>query len=171
MAKFTDITSGLTESDIYRMFEYFYDTGELMWRRGPHEGQIAGYLHRSRGKSYWAIRIRKRTYLAHRLIWVYVHGTWPSDEIDHKDGNGLNNRISNLRETDRSGNCGNSRISKKNSSGVKGVHWHAANKRWVVQAYDRNGGSRYRGSFVDLEEAKKVRRELAEQHFGEFARE
>lgn len=170
-AKFTDVASGLTERDLHRIFEYLPWSGELMWRIGPHEGKVAGYLHHSKGKSYWAIRLRRRTFLAHRLIWAYVHGAWPPDEIDHRDGNGLNNKLSNLREADRSGNCGNARLSRKNSSGVKGVHWHAANECWIVQAYDRSGLPRYRGSFRDLDEAKKVRREIAEQHFGEFARE
>ena len=166
--KFTDITSGLTEIDLLRMFEYFPNTGELIWRSGPHEGQVAGWAHNSRGKSYWAVRIQKKNFLAHRLIWLHVHGAWPKDEIDHIDGDGLNNRIANLRECSRYGNTRNAAKSKKNSSGAKGVHWHAANKVWVVQV-DGNG-RRYQGSFSDFEEAKRVAADVAKRNFGEFAR-
>ena len=159
--------SDLTESDVLRMFEYLPRSGELLRRGGPHAGRSAGAVHSGKGKSYLRTTINKRGYLVHRLIWLYVHGRWP-DEIDHIDGDGLNNRLVNLRECSRYGNCRNTKRSKKNSSGAKGVHWHEVNKVWVVQI--RGNGRRYQGSFSDFEEAKRMAADVAKKNFGEFAR-
>ena len=59
-------------------------------------------------------------------------------EVDHIDGNGLNNRRSNLRIATRAQNCRNMRTPCSNTSGHKGVRWKASEKRW--QAYIKVDG-------------------------------
>lgn len=64
--------------------------------------------------------------LEHRLAWLYVHGRWPSQQIDHINGNRTDNRIANLREVSQSVNMRNLQGPKKNSqSGVLGVIRHS----------------------------------------------
>lgn len=69
---------------------------------------------------------------AHRVIWVWMTGKWPEREIDHIDGDGLNNRWANLRDVAHHVNGQNSRLPSDNTSGVVGVS-QMRDGRW--QAY------------------------------------
>jgi hypothetical protein len=51
-------------------------------------------------------------------------------EVDHIDGDGLNNRRSNLRLATRAENVRNMRLPSHNTSGHKGVRWKASERRW-----------------------------------------
>lgn len=75
------------------------------------------------------VKINSKTYRIHRLAWFYMKGYWP-DEIDHNDGNGLNNKWSNLRNTDRRGQMMNAKRPSTNKSGIIGVHWNMG--KWVA---------------------------------------
>ncbi|OZV12372.1 hypothetical protein CIW83_09765 [Tissierella sp. P1] len=58
----------------------------------------------------------------------------------------------------------NSKLSKRNTSGVKGVSWNRNRNKWVAQIYFK-GIRHYLGSFTDLEEAAQVRKEAEEKYF------
>lgn len=96
-----------------------------------------------------------------------------SDMIDHKNGDGLDNRRCNLRAADNSHNQANSRIRVDSTSGVKGVHFRPATgtrrSRWVA----RIGGGAGRislGSFQSKEEALLAYNAAAIKRWGEFAK-
>ena len=90
-------------------------------------------------------------------------------EIDHRNGNGLDNRRENLRRATRSQNIANSKLHLDNTSGTKGVYWDKATQKWRAQI-----GFNYRviqlGRFADKKEAIRARREAQQAMFGEFAR-
>jgi hypothetical protein len=68
------------------------------------------------------IGVGGRVYHAHRLAWLYVHGVWPAGDIDHINGDPLDNRLCNLRLVDRSVNMQNQRRARADSHlGVLGV--------------------------------------------------
>lgn len=87
-----------------------YRDGELFWRnpagRMKREalGAPAGHGRRLQTP------IDGTAHYIHRLIWLYHHGRWPSEQIDHINGDKLDNRIENLREVTNGENAQNRRI-------------------------------------------------------------
>lgn len=100
----------------------------------------------------------------HRLIMNAQKG----QEIDHKNGNGLDNRRCNLRFCTQSQNLQNQQRRYTGISQYKGVSWKKQNKKW--QAYIRlNCKPQYIGYFSDEIEAAKAYDTKAKELFGEFA--
>ena len=99
--------------------------------------------------------IDEREYSAHRLAWLYVHGAWPTGQIDHINGDRGDNRISNLRDVTPALNTQNQRRAARSnkSSGLLGV---TANRgRWLAQI-SIGGKSRNLGRYATPEEAHAV---------------
>lgn len=86
---------------------------------------------------------------------------------DHIDGNGLNNRMSNLRPVTRSQNSMNKKLMSSNKSGTTGVWWVESRSRWVAEL--QIGGKKYTSYRKTFDEAVKARKILEENHFGEFS--
>jgi hypothetical protein len=144
-----------------------YDGENLRWKVKPNRnirvGEVAGTLSRDRnGKVYRRVGVDGKIYAAHRLIWLLVHKTWPENQIDHIDGNSLNNRIENLRDVTHAENHKNRKKTNKNTSGHSGVtrnhgKWQAGIK---VSGHDI-----YLGRFTNLDEAVAARK-AAEVKYG-----
>lgn len=89
--------------------------------------------------------------------------------VDHADGNGLDNRRSNLRICSPSQNSCNKKRREDNTSGVSGVSWHIRDKKWYVSV--TFGRSRVHiGSFLDYRLAVAARNEAVVRMQGEFGR-
>jgi hypothetical protein len=151
------------------LIHYDPDSGEFTWlvKRGRSAivGSVAGTIN-SRG--YRQIYIDSKPYLAHRLAWLYMHGCWPDNEIDHINLNRCDNRLCNLRLATRSQNCQNRKLPSHNTSGVLGVHWHSEANKWEAKIF-KHRKCIYLGLFEDLELAELVAAEARAKHFGEFA--
>jgi hypothetical protein len=93
----------------------------------------------------------------------------PDIQVDHIDGNGLNNQKNNLRLCTHQQNQFNQRLSKANSSGYKGVYWCSHRKRWIAQI-SINKKPKNLGGFLNKEEAAKAYNEAAILYYGEFAK-
>jgi hypothetical protein len=63
--------------------------------------------------------------------------------IDHINGNKLDNKLSNLRIVDGSGNQRNRKINSNNTSGVVGVSFNRSTKTWNARWYDLSKKKRY----------------------------
>jgi hypothetical protein len=88
-------------------------------------------------------------------------------EIDHKDRNPLNNRMSNLRYATSSQNKAN-KTCGLNTSGFKGVCWDKARHKWVARI-SRHRKHYHIGRFDSIKEAALAYNEKAVELFGEFA--
>ena len=150
--------------------EYFeYKDGQLYWKKSTNKkikiGQIAGCI---TNKGYLTIKVNKKPYLAHVIIFAMHHGYFPK-EIDHIDCNKLNNKIENLREATREQNQWNRKIQSNNTSGCKGVYWSNRDKTWRV-AIRFNKKINHLGSFKDFELAELVAVEARSKFHGNFAK-
>ncbi len=143
----------LTQAIVQKLFEYNAATGDLINRTSRHykitAGSVAGYIGDG---GYRAIKIKQRRYTAHRLVWLYVHGVWPTHEIDHLNGNPADNRIQNLRDVPHQVNVQNRRASARNSTtGILGVG--PSGNRWRARIR-LDGIPRTLGSYATKNEAE-----------------
>ena len=118
------------------------------------------HIHRSGKKlyvrGYPTGRRKEGLVYLHRVILAGV------PEVDHKDGDGLNNDRQNLRPATRSQNCSN--------KSVRGVHFDGRTQRWRAEVQFE--GKRYRlGRFATQQEAVAARNEKAQVLHGAFYRE
>lgn len=102
------------------------------------------------------------------LMHRFILGDYSSPDIDHKDKDGLNNQKENLRPATRSQNNANSRLRSDNTSGYKGVSWHAQRGKWASWIW-ANGMGVYLGIFVSPIDAAKAYDRAAKEWFGDFA--
>lgn len=94
-------------------------------------GNIAGTINK---KGYLVFRIKGKLYRANRVAWFYMTGEWPKLEVDHKNTIRTDNRLCNLRLATRQENQRNSNITKRNSSGYKGVSLTKNKQKWRAYA-------------------------------------
>ena len=109
---------------------------------------------------------RQATVYMHRVVLGLVAGD--GIEVDHWNGNGLDNRRANLRQASHAENQHNRR-SLANASGVTGVWWNPRIGRWQVYIA-ANGRRHYLGSFADIEDAAAAHAAASINYHGAFAR-
>lgn len=142
-----------------QLLGYDEHTGVFVWRAQKgrkNAGDIAGW--RRGGDGYIQIGIDGNLYYAHQLAWLYMTGTFPVDQIDHRNGISDDNRFSNLRECTTAQNNQNLGIRKSNTSGATGVTWDKAREKWRAQIRI-NGKVTGLGRFETFEQAREAHRE------------
>ena len=142
----------------------------LVWRidKGPRakKGSTAGCLNKTTG--YYYVRVNNKLYLAHRLIWFLAFEEDPkNNQIDHKDRDRKNNKISNLRKSSQTQQNHNQKVKNNNKCGFKGVRRHISG---LWHAYITvNGKQKSLKYFKTKEEAARAYDEAAKKYFGEYA--
>jgi hypothetical protein len=123
-----------------------------------------------------AKHIKTKWYAARHLgggrhLWMhrYLLGAPEDLEVDHEDGDGLNNQRSNLRLATGAQNSKNRKINANNASGFKGVSWEESRQKWRASLHAA-GKSMFLGYFIDPVEAAQAYDAAATAQNGEFAR-
>lgn len=140
----------LTAAYLQSILDYDPKTGVFRWKvklARANPGDVAGRIN---SNGYWRISIQRRDYGAHRLAWLYVYGRLPERQLDHINGDRLDNRLANLREATHSQNMQNLKRFRNNTSGYQGVRKHKG--KWQARiCVDRH--VHHLGSFRTAEDA------------------
>lgn len=161
------MTAKLTQEKLKSLLHYEPDTGVFTWRNDRSPKTLAGDIAGGDVMGYIGISIDGRRYQAHRLAWLYVHGSWPDDQLDHINRNRKDNRIANLRQANTSQNKMNSTASARSKSGHRGVHWCKRDKKWIAKCTVNQSTKRI-GGYNSLEDAVAAYTAYAKEAFGEF---
>jgi hypothetical protein len=160
---------------LMKLFNYNHETGCLIWKDRKDKRVPAGEPAGSMLSGYLTTGIRvadgKRIIFAnHRIIWRIVTGEDPlHNQIDHIDGNRLNNKFSNLRLANNSENQQNRKAPRHNTSGFKGVNWCKRRNKWAAKIGIENRRI-WIGYFDTPELAHMAYCKAAAELHGEFAR-
>lgn len=105
----------------------------------------------------------KKQIFIHQLITDFKYPM-----IDHKNGNKLDNRKSNLRPATKSQNAMNRHSRKSNKSGYLGVYWDKDRNKWVAKI-GINRKTLNLGAYIHIDDAVKARLKAEKIYFKEFA--
>jgi len=158
----------ITQARLKELFNYDQEIGLFTWRvnRGNvRAGDIAGYLD---PKGYMQIGVDGQIYYAHRLVFLYMTGSFPPVMADHINQIKNDNRWINLRPATNGQNKCNSPSRKGSSSKYLGVSWNKASGKWHT-TININGNKKSLGYFTCEHDAATVYNFAAHQHHGEFA--
>lgn len=158
----------ITQGELRNQIEYDPETGLWRWRDSTARvnRKVGWFAGAKIPNGYLTIRIDGKTYYAHKLAWLWVHGVWLTP--DHKNRNKADNRLDNLRPANKSENAINSKTRSDNSSGYPGVSLHS-NGRW--HAYVNKDGKRHNAYFASRDGAVEWASAKRKELFGEFAPE
>ena len=117
------------------------------------------------GKFYAKTTVKRSSIRLHSLIMNCPKGF----EVDHINGNTLDNRKANLRVCSHSENCKNQPVRKNNSSGFTGVTFNKEKQKWTAQITINKKVTNL-GRFNNKEDAILAYKTASELHFGEFRR-
>jgi len=116
-----DKSSNLTAVLLREEFDYSQSSGKFTRKQTRSAQKIGSEAGCKMNNGYLCIRVSGKLYLAHRLAWLYVYGSWPECQVDHINGKRDDNRIQNLRGATQKFNSQNIRASR-GASGLLGAH-------------------------------------------------
>jgi hypothetical protein len=145
----------ITVDKLKSFLSYDPSSGLFTWlvsRGKAKKGSIAGHTEHT---GYVSIGIEGKYYVAHRLAWLYVFGSFPDLDLDHIDGDKENNRIGNLRLATKHQNRQNLSEKGMGSNPRMGVNFDKDSKKWRARIMF-DGKRHCLGSFNSFEEAGKA---------------
>lgn len=159
----------LEAARLRELLTYHPLTGIFTWNisRGSRKKDgIAGNINTT---GHIQIQIDGKVFLALRLAFLWMTEKWPADRSDHRNLIKTNNVWTNLRECTHSQNRANVPCEARNTSGYKGVYWHAIMGRWCASI--KKDGIKYALGYFDApQEGHIAYAAKAKELFGEFAR-
>lgn len=123
---------------IEQYIKYNSKVGKLFWIKEPRTkgGKKVIGLECGDKYKYKSVRLFKKKYLYHRLCWFLYYGQWPDGIIDHLDGNPHNNKIKNLRNTNRRGNSTNLKLHREGH--LAGTTFLKSHKKFAARCWHKS---------------------------------
>lgn len=173
--KIIDKREDLTQWEALHHFSYEPTTGSIIrivtYNKWKLPVQCNRPVKSKNNRGYYWCKTHGLVFLAHRLIWLMMTGHHPSGEIDHINGDRLDNRWVNLRDVTAFDNARNQGERKDNTSGCRGVTRNGAG--WMARI--SHDGVRYGlGTFrnkADAIHTRKCAEEYLEYHPNHAKRE
>jgi len=156
---------------VRKLLIYKPETGEFLWNQPLgcryKFGDTAGSIN---AKGYLVVFLDRKQYRCHRLAWLLMTGEDPRElQVDHINGNRLDNRWENLRLATNSQNQLNAKRSIANVSGAKGVRWCVKDRCWFGRVA-LNGRYVLNRRFQSFEDACAAVAKARNVYHGEFGR-
>jgi hypothetical protein len=150
----------LTAERLQKLVNYDPKTGIMTWKL-PRPGVISGSpIGHKRPDGYLATKVSYQSYLVHRLVWLYVTGEWPKNQIDHRDGNRTNNRFENLRDATQSENNQNQKCARRDNVSTRllgvTIDYKRRGKKIFVAQININDVHKNIGRFATAAEAHEA---------------
>lgn len=114
-------------------------------------------------KGILVVGIHKFMFRLAHLVWVAEHGSWATDDLDHINGDKLDNRITNLRVVDNALNSRNSKMFSNNTSGYTGVSYTSREGKYSAYVW-HNQKKHACGNHHTAEAAADARQALIDAH-------
>lgn len=164
----------MAELDFAAALEPDFANGKMYWRKPPpnHPGLLgkeAGFVvgrGTSKNKHYWNIRVFGEQFKRSRLMFLMAHGRWPTPQVDHINGNSLDDRIGNLREATASQNVASAKPKQRASKLPRGIY---KTKYGYLVRVTINGETLNLGTFKSLDFAIGWHMISRKELFGAFA--
>lgn len=153
------VPSAETQDLLREYLRYDSDTGDFFWKKDRCYKHNSNRKIKRTNNGYRAVFFKGKSYYLHRVAWFFYYGKWPEDQIDHINGDKLDNKIINLRHVDQSVNMQNT---KSHRDGMPiGVFFNKKTKRWWAFApkkfLKRNSTrNKYIGMFATKELAEQA---------------
>lgn len=150
-------------------------TGIFTWKKLPKYskkkiGDTIGIL---TTQGYLFVYVKGQTVLLHRLAFLLMNGSFPSEVVDHIDQNKLNNKFNNLRLASYSQNACNSKT-RKSETNIRNVYFNKKLNKFEVKIKHKYK-SYFFGLFDSAKEAEQVaikeRKRLHGEYFAQPNRE
>jgi hypothetical protein len=156
----------LSAEQVRSLLDYDPDSGNLFWKvdrsGNARKGDIAGSHSCVNGRDgYIRVQINGSRYLAHRIIWLWVTGAFPSEQIDHINLVKNDNRLSNLRQA----SCSENGINRLPTDRVLPRGVYPLNRKFIARI-----AHIHIGLFKSPEEAAEAYDIAARSIYGDFYR-
>lgn len=129
----------LTQDTLKEYLSYNTESGNFTWLKRTSNrikvGEEAGSLGIN---GYISISILGKKYYAHRLAFLYISGSMPTDQVDHINHVRTDNSWNNLSQATNLSNGKNQKKNATNSTGLVGVSWSKQNKKWHAYISHKN---------------------------------
>jgi len=171
MSSYTDAIANYDVDFVLRTLlsfsQYDPDSGTFVRtyrRRGNIPNQIIGQpVGFDKGGGYIWIYLVDRLFHMSSLVWAIETGTWPQEDLDHRNGQPGDNRFENLRVAGCDLNNKNKKLMKNNKTGHNGITISGKTGKYIVEI--RSKGSRLHWSqHDDLYEAVAAKQTVLAQH-------